>query len=452
MIVSGPAFLLRKQAGSGESLPFAEAYSSVCAELTSLADGNEVFAAHLEIAEDPMIEAAVEESLQCGMSEKEAVEAAREQICRMFEDIEDEYLRARVEDVRDIFRRIMRKMEGADDKVPEIPDGSILVAEELFPSDTGKIDFGKLKGIICQCGSSTSHVCIIAHAKGLPVSIGRSIDGIQDGDVVQIDDPLVGSHIASKVRVAGRKVYANAGSVAEIRKAISDGADGIGLFRTEFLFLGRDSMPSEEEQYEVYREAIAACGGKTLTIRTLDVGGDKQLPWCPCSKEENPFLGLRGIRFSFSRKDIFNVQMRAISRAITDTGATEVRVMLPMVSRIEEIREAKKHSSVPSLGIMVETPAAVLCAREFAAECDFFSIGTNDLTQYIMAADRGNASVAYLYDAMNPAVQKALAMTVDAARDAGIPVGICGELASDPRATDTLLALGFDSLSLNHIK
>jgi len=227
--------------------------------------------------------------------------------------------------------------------------------------------------------------------------------------------------------------------------------------------LSRPDMPSEEEQEAIYRNAIEACNGKPLTIRLLDAGGDKALPWHSPEQEDNPFLGVRGIRLLLANPEILRAQIRAILRAAADTRMTgETRIMIPMVTRIDEIRTVRDMVSSESalledvngsisveIGAMIETPAAVLNAVELAAACDFFSAGTNDLTQYVMAADRGNAAVSYLYDALSPAMKKALEMTVDAARSAGIPVGICGELASDPRATELLLGLGFDSLSIS---
>ena len=254
----------------------------------------DVFAAHLEMLDDPMLREAVEVELSTGKQPLEALDDACEGICEMFSEIGDEYLRARMDDVRDVFRRLRDAMCGGA-AVQDIPAGSVIVAEELLPSDTAGIDFSRVAGIICHRGSATSHVCIIAHSKGVPINVGRPIDGIREGDTVSVDDPMVGDarSIAGKLRAAGRKVYANAGSVDEVRAAIAAGADGIGLFRTEFLFMGRSGMPSFDEQRALYREALESCAGKPLTVRLLDIGGDKALPYLPMPAEENPFLGLR---------------------------------------------------------------------------------------------------------------------------------------------------------------
>ena len=256
-------------------------------------------------------------------------------------------------------------------------------------------------------------------------------------------------------------VYGNAGNLDEVRIAIERGADGIGLFRSEFLYMQESSLPTEERQFEAYRDAARYCSGKPLTIRTLDIGGDKALPYLNLPKEDNPFLGFRAIRISLKRPDLFKTQIRAILRS---SAYGNVRIMLPMISTLEEVKKAKElivdcmaeldNEDIPfneniEVGIMIETPAAAIIADLLAAEVDFFSIGTNDLTQYIMAADRGNGDVSDLYDPKNRAVLRAIGMAVDAASKAGIPVGICGEMASDQSATSILIGLGVDSLSVS---
>ncbi len=470
MKVSGPAVIWRKTVSGGAVRSFDEAYRLVDSELRQQADSEPVFAAHLEMLEDPMLRETVEANIAAGMSETTALEASRDSIVSMFEQIDDEYLRARIDDVRDVFARLDTAMRGSAAAAPAIAKGSVLVAEELLPSDTSQIDFGLLAGILCSRGSSTSHVCIIAHSRAVPIQVGVDISGIKDGDTVTVDDPMVGgvADIVSKVRAASRKLYVNAGNVDEVRAAIASGADGIGLFRTEFLFLHRDSMPGREEHRMRYREALLACEGKPLTLRTMDVGGDKQLPYMPMPKEENPFLGMRGIRCCLGHLEFFQLQLGGAVDAARDVrelhpewfrDGSPLRLMLPMVCKVEEIRQVKDilHSIAPdyaellSMGIMIETPAAVLDAAALAEESAFFSVGTNDLTQYIMAADRGNASVAHLYDAFAAPVQRALEMVVTAAHAAGIPVGICGELASVPAAASLLIALGFDSVSVSRL-
>ncbi len=484
-------------------ISFSDAFDAVHGELSSLANGTEssdVYAAHLAMLEDPMLREAVEANIASGMSDSEAVDAACTGICAMFSEIDDEYLRARVDDVRDIFRRLKDALGGAADSCSQYPPGAssilasrvirsaenlsaaaegahgghsshicsaakpVIVAEELLPSDIAKIDLSSIAGIICHRGSSTSHVSIIAHAHGIPIQFGTDISGIAEGDIVTVEDSMVGvSSIAEQVRSAGRKVYVNAGSIEDIRAAIAAGADGIGVFRTEFLFMDRDSMPSREEQRSIYRQALEICADKPLIIRLLDIGGDKAVPYLKMPREDNPFLGLRGVRFGLAHPELYEVQLGAIVDAAMDVPGSRPRIMIPMVSTVDEVRKVKEMFLVIlseakdlPLGIMIETPAAVLDAEALAAECDFFSLGTNDLTQYIMAADRGNSAVGDLYDPMSPAVRRAIEMTVSAAhssprRTSGIPVGICGELASDPRATAFLLAAGLDSLSLSRL-
>lgn len=506
MIARGPAYLWNKTASDWAVLSFADAFEQVRHDLetaASLSDTNaEVSAAHLAMLEDPMLREAVEAEMNAGKSELVALGSACNAICAMFSGIDDEYLRARVDDVRDVFGRIRAAMCGGEE-ASDVPAGSILVAEELLPSDFSRIDFSRLAGIICRRGSSTSHICILSRSIGVPIRVGADISGIRNGDTVEVDDPLAGGPqtVAAQVRAAGRKVYVNAAGIEDIRAAMAAGADGIGVLRTEFMFMGRESVPSRREQREIYLEAMEICGGKTLIIRLLDVGGDKALPYLPMPREDNPFLGVRGVRFGLAHPELYKAQLGAIADAAAElrkrhpewfAAGSPVRVMIPMVCTVEEIRRVRQilnvilsvsEGSAPlvSLGIMIETPAAVLDASALAAECDFFSLGTNDLTQYVMAADRGNAAVADLYDPLSPAVRRAVELTVAAAHSAdrpavptaasaaapavasaipgeasgtpgrGIPVGICGELASDPRATAFLLAAGLDSFSLSHL-
>ena len=465
MKVCGPAFLFERLS-SGETLKsFDRAYEIVQADLTREARDNALFAAHLEMLEDPMLKEGVKGLVSEGLSERDALTAACVQICTMFSEIDDEYLKARVDDVRDVCARLERAMCGDSDDVIDVPDGSILVAEELFPSDTARLDFSRIRGILCHRGSATSHVCIIAHSKAVPINVGVGIEGIRNGDQVEVDDPMVGESVSGKIRAAGRKLYVNAGTLDQVKTAIEADADGIGLFRTELLFLSGAEMPTFEEQREIYREAILMCSGKPLTFRTLDIGGDKRLPWLPLPEEDNPFLGLRGIRLCLKYPDILSTQLSAIVSAAVQVRSehpdwfegrpSPVRVMFPMVDTVEEIRSAKGLVTCPEglvqFGIMIETPAAVLNIDSMAEECNFFSLGTNDLTQYIMAADRGNAEVAHLYDSLCPAMLTAIGMAVRAAHAAGIHTGICGEMASDPRATDILLEIGVDSFSVSKI-
>ena len=436
----------------------------------------EVFSAHLEILEDPLLHDTIQRNVNEGMTPAEAVKAAADEISGMFNEIGDEYFKARVDDLNDICKGLVEFLEGTcGNPFENLPDDTIVVARELFPSDTVEMNLGKVRALVTSKGSPTSHVGIIARSKGIPFVTGIDISGIQAGDLLLVDavssevivNPTNSQTEAFKDRMAagngipeimrrvvtkyGMRIFGNAGSVKDIEAAIKSGADGIGLFRTEFLFLDRDELPSEEDQYKIYKEAVEACQGRPLTIRTMDIGGDKPSPGLNIPKEDNPYLGMRGIRLSLSMPDIFKEQIRAILRA---SAHGKVRMMLPMVTRVEEliqtralVRECDASSDL-EIGVMIETPAAALISDLLAEEADFFSIGTNDLTQYVMAADRGNASVSYLNDPLDEAVVRAVKIVVEAAHKKGIPMGVCGEAASNPEFAELLCGLGVDSLSL----
>lgn len=453
----------------------------------------EILSAHLEMLEDPMLHDGIQDKiLSGGLSAPQAVKEACEELQAMFDAIDDEYLRARKDDVRDICGQLLSALtEKAGIGPSPIPQGSVLVAEEILPSDAGKVDFNRLGAIVTRLGSITSHAAIIARSYGIPVLMGIPVERINDGDLLLVNaldgtltvnpdekteaefDKLLAKEMAHGAEASTQAfktavtrdgktimVYANAGSIGDVRKAIEGGADGIGLFRSEFLFMQDESLPSEEKQYEAYRDAVLICNGKPLTIRTLDVGGDKALPCLGLPREENPFLGFRAIRISLARPEIFKPQVRAILRA---SAHGPVRILLPMIATLDEIRQARSiisqcmneldreniaYDKAIPVGIMVETPAAVLMADEFSKEADFFSLGTNDLTQYILAADRGNNAISELYDHMNPAVLRAVSITAKAARENGIPVCVCGEMAADEQAVKPLLESGVDSLSV----
>lgn len=436
----------------------------------------EVFSAHLEILEDPLLHDTIQRNVNEGMTPAEAVKAAADEISGMFNEIGDEYFKARVDDLNDVCKGLVEFLDGkCGNPFENLPDDAIVVTRELFPSDTVEMNLGKVRALVTSKGSPTSHVGIIARSKGIPFVTGIDISGIQAGDLLLVDavssevivNPTNSQTEAFKDRMAagndipeimrrvvtkyGMRIFGNAGSVKDIEAAIKSGADGIGLFRTEFLFLDRDELPSEEDQYKIYKEAVEACQGRPLTIRTMDIGGDKPSPGLNIPKEDNPYLGMRGIRLSLSMPDIFKEQIRAILRA---SAHGKVRMMLPMVTRVEEliqtralVRECDASSDL-EIGVMIETPAAALISDLLAEEADFFSVGTNDLTQYVMAADRGNASVSYLNDPLDEAVVRAVKIVVEAAHKKGIPVGVCGEAASNPEFAELLCGLGVDSLSL----
>lgn len=491
-VALGRAFVITRHENSGAGqTSLSDAFAKAAEQLEKLAEQNEIFAAHLEILQDPMLEDTVNEFVADGCSTNEAVEKASEAICAQFEEIDDEYLRARADDVKDVCRRLEKCLTSdADNPFDGIREGDIIVAEELFPSDTAEMDLSKVGGFITAKGSSTSHVCIIARQHSIPVITGVAgcCETISTDDEILIygpegkvfinpDECLI-AHcrdlaacqsklpgISEQIKAGGKPValLANAGNVEDVRRAIAGGAGGIGLLRTEFLFMASKDLPSEDEQYESYREAAMICGDKPLIIRTMDIGGDKPVPGISIPAQQNPFLGLRGVRLSLERTDLFKTQLRAILRAGVEGN---IKVMFPMICTPEEFRRCKMlmeecagelqeqgipHADKLPLGIMVETPSSVLLAEEFAQEVSFFSIGTNDLTQYLMAADRGESSVAYLYDQKGTAVMRAIKMVAEAAHRHGIEVGICGELASDPTATKSLLDLGIDELSCSVI-
>ncbi len=478
-----------------EHARFVQALSDSTAQIAALAENDDIFAAHLEMVQDDMLRESVEAHIDGGESAVAAVRAAGEEMAAMFAAIDDEYLRAREADIRDIFSRIAANLTGGvRNPFDGVQDGDIIVADTLTPSDMTMIDFTRVRGFVTREGSATSHVCIIARNRDIPAVVGlhEAADEIATGDMLAVDasggevviapDEATVAHYMEAVEAyrlrrqrenesAGRTfrdgsgraihVFANAGDVGEVRAAIAAGADGIGLFRSEFLYMQSASAPTEQQQYEAYSAAAELCGGRPLVIRTLDVGGDKALPYLDFGREENPFLGWRAIRVSLAMRDMFREQLRAVLRA---SAHGDVRIMFPMIVDIGELREAKSlleeckaellekgiaFDCNIKVGVMIETPAAVLIAQSLAAECDFFSIGTNDLTQYVMAADRANTKVSYLYNPYSPAVASAISIAIKAADDAGIECGMCGEFASDTGATRSLLDAGLREFSVN---
>jgi len=453
----------------------------------------EIMEAHLSIMLDPALEESILAKIEQGVSAPVAVRDATEEIAQLFVGLENAYLRERGDGVRDVGSRIVRALLGI--KPTEFNEsGTILCAAEMLPSVVASLPSDKVIGLILGQGSITSHTVIMAKARGLPtlVGLGEQVQQIADGATAILDatnGQLIVSPTGEQLAAYGEKikqeqdkqahyvsqaqlpattsdgkrivVAANIGQPEEIVVAVEKGCDGVGLFRTEFLFMGRDSLPSEQEQFEAYKFVIEKCKGHLCVIRTLDIGGDKPLPYLAIPKEDNPFLGWRAIRISLQRTDIFRTQLRAILRAAAFGKAA---IMLPMIVNISEIVQTKalfaqvraelldEGERVPTdipLGIMVETPAAAVMAIELAKECDFFSIGTNDLVQYTLAADRGNQSVSYLFDHFHPAVLRLIAMAVRAAHASKIWVGVCGEMAGDPLATKLLISLGVDELSMS---
>ncbi len=474
---------------------FAVAKEAVLKDLRALAEQNEIFAAHAEIAADILLQEGVEDRIKNeGMTAQQAVSATVEEHAAILEGLDDAYLKERGADVRDIGKRYLAKLKGvALPDLGSLPEPVIVVAKELYPSELVNIDTARIKGILTEAGGVTSHAFVIAKSLGIPMLVGAAgiLLKVSEGDmicmdagtgqiVVRPDAACVQAYKQKKaadeaaeedgktlrntpaVTKDGKRILlcANVGNVRDIEAALPMNIDGIGLFRTELLYMENTHFPTEEEQFAVYKKA-AELMPQELTIRTLDIGGDKELSYYKWDKEENPCLGWRGIRILLDKKELFKEQLRAILRA----GAYgHVRMMFPMIISLEELREAKalvaeckeelRAAGIPfdeamQIGMMIETPAAVLLAEEFAKEADFFSIGTNDLTQYLLAVDRGNTNVSEKFDYFHPAVTKAIGQVIAAGHAAGIQVGMCGEMAGDPKAVTLLLELGLDAFSMS---
>lgn len=454
-----------------------------------------IMEAHRMMVQDPMmadnIMAKIEE---LGNAPQGVLKAAEEQAV-MFEQMEDEYFAARAVDLRDVGKRVAKYILGV--KEPEIGDEKvILCGREIEPSVIAGMETEKIAGVLLGSGSTTAHAVIIAKARAIPTIVGLNkedrIDRIADGDHVIMDGErgeivinpapediasydekikkqkeLAAHYAALKdlptVTTDGVKVdlMANIGTHMDVDNALNYGAEGVGLFRSEFVFMGRQDIPTEEDQFKAYKEAIEKCKGKLCVIRTMDIGGDKPLPYLNIPEEENPFLGYRAVRISLQRRDLFLPQLKAILRAGVYGKAA---IMIPMIINVAEFKkvkefieeaklelahEGKAYSDDVQVGIMVETPAAAIMTPILAKYVDFFSIGTNDLVQYTLAVDRGNANISYLYNHFNPAVLRLVQRTITSARENGIWAGMCGEMASDPNAAVLLMAMGISELSMS---
>ncbi|SDC02517.1 phosphoenolpyruvate--protein phosphotransferase [Melghirimyces thermohalophilus] len=454
-----------------------------------------IFDAHLSFLDDPAYIGEIKNRIRDKKENAEAIsEEVTEEMASMLASLPDEYMQARADDIRDVGNRILLLLSGIEPFDPSLlQSGSIVIADDLAPSDTAQFPPG-VAAMVTSRGSKTAHAAIMARTLGIPavLGIGDNLDQIQEDDTLIVDgdegnvtiNPDADSQQKARaemerqqelrraalekagsdaVTADGKRiqVFANIGRPADLETALQNGAEGIGLFRTEFLYLENDHWPTEEEQADAYAKVLKAFEGKPVVIRTLDIGGDKDLPYADLPTEENPFLGHRAIRFCLSNPEIFKTQLRALLRAGVHG---DLWIMFPMVENVSEIREAKSlleearselekegHAVAqqPKVGIMIEVPAAAVTADVLAKEVDFMSIGTNDLTQYTLAADRGNERVAPLYDAAHPAVLRLVRQTCDAARQEGIITGMCGELAGDPKMTEVLVGLGLDELSMS---
>lgn len=457
----------------------------------------EILNGHVLLLSDPMLSEEIKQKIQNELVNAEfAVDSVYDMYAGMFASMDDELMQQRATDMKDLKVRILKGLLGmADVDVARLPEGSILVAEDLTPSMTAGLNPQTVCGIVTELGGRTSHSAILSRALEIPavVAISGLLENIHDGDTVCFDgdkgevvihpdaDTLAEyekkkeAYLLEKkelenykgkpsVTKDGRKVeiVANIGKPEDAQRALEYDAEGVGLFRTEFLFMDRENAPTEEEQFEAYKKVATLMKDKPVIIRTLDIGGDKEIRYLGIEQDENPFLGYRAIRLCLDRKeDLYRPQLRALLRA---SAFGDIRIMIPLITCVDEIREAKAlireimedldreniaYNKNIQVGIMVETAASSIMADVFAKEVDFFSIGTNDLTQYTMCVDRGNAKVSYLYSPLNPAVLRSLKRVITSAKEAGIMVGMCGEAAADPLLIPLLLVWGLDEFSMS---
>ncbi|MBD2800889.1 phosphoenolpyruvate-protein phosphotransferase PtsI [Xenorhabdus szentirmaii] len=458
----------------------------------------EIFEGHIMLLEDEELEQEIVSLIKNNLSTADAaVYSVIEDQAKALEELDDEYLKERAADVRDIGKRLLRNILGMSIiDLGLIEEEVILVANDLTPSETAQLNLDKVLGFITDLGGRTSHTSIMARSLELPAIVGTTnattqikngsdliLDAVNNKIYINPSDTEIeqlkaakNEYLTEKTELAKLKdlpaitldghqveVCANIGTVRDVTGAERNGAEGVGLYRTEFLFMDRDALPTEDEQFEAYKAVAEAVGNQAIIVRTMDIGGDKDLPYMNLPKEENPFLGWRAIRICLDRKEILHSQLRAILKA---SAFGKLRIMFPMVISVEEIRELKSELSLLKnqlrsenkafdesieVGIMVETPAAATIAHHLAKEVDFFSIGTNDLTQYTLAVDRGNELISHLYNPMSPAVLSLIKQVIDASHAEGKWTGMCGELAGDERATLLLLGMGLDEFSMSAI-
>ncbi|MFP8033969.1 phosphoenolpyruvate-protein phosphotransferase PtsI [Escherichia coli] len=457
-----------------------------------------IFEGHIMLLEDEELE---QEIIALIKDKHMTADAAAHEVIEgqasALEELDDEYLKERAADVRDIGKRLLRNILGLKIiDLSAIQDEVILVAADLTPSETAQLNLKKVLGFITDAGGRTSHTSIMARSLELPAIVGTGsvtsqvknddyliLDAVNNQVYVNPTNEVIDKMRAVQEQVASEKaelaklkdlpaitldghqveVCANIGTVRDVEGAERNGAEGVGLYRTEFLFMDRDALPTEEEQFAAYKAVAEACGSQAVIARTMDIGGDKELPYMNFPKEENPFLGWRAIRIAMDRKEILRDQLRAILRA---SAFGKLRIMFPMIISVEEVRALRKEIEIYKqelrdegkafdesieIGVMVETPAAATIARHLAKEVDFFSIGTNDLTQYTLAVDRGNDMISHLYQPMSPSVLNLIKQVIDASHAEGKWTGMCGELAGDERATLLLLGMGLDEFSMSAI-
>lgn len=475
---------------------YQDAVDTATKQLESIAGDSEIFAAYIQLVQDEALIQGITDKIKGGCNAEAAVEDTADEFIMIFEMMEDVYMKERAADLKDVKKRLQYALAGiTENPFAELKEPSIIIAEELTPSDTANMNFDNVLGFLTELGGVTSHVSIIAKGKGIPCLTGvKDICTLaKEGMMVVMDagsgeiylDPeaeTIAEYEEKKAKFEKWEqimeeesrnpsvtrdghsfmLCANVGNIEDIRDALKSCLEGIGLFRSEFVYMmKKDSFPTEEEQFEIYKEAALLMKEKELTIRTLDIGGDKSLDYYEFEKEENPFLGCRAIRLCLSMPEMFKTQLRALLRA---SVYGNIRIMYPMLISVDELERANGFLEECKLelrekgiafredvevGMMIETPSSVLMADEFAQRVDFFSIGTNDLTQYLLVVDRGNKNISQLYDSFHPTVLRAINYVIKCAHAHGIKVGMCGEFASDAKASRILLGMGLDEFSMS---
>lgn len=459
-------------------------------------DKAEIFSAHLLVLSDPeLVDAITNKITNEKVNAEYALHDVSQMFITMFEQMDNEYMQERAADIRDVTKRVLAHLLGVTIPNPSmLTEEVIIVAEDLTPSDTAQLNKQYVKGFTTNIGGRTSHSAIMARSMELPAVVGTKtitsqvsegtlliVDGMDGQVIINPSGEVIKQYEEKKQSFENQKaewaklknektvtadgihveLAANIGTPHDVEGVLNNGGEGVGLYRTEFLFMGRGEMPSEEEQFEAYKLVLEKMGDKPVVVRTLDIGGDKELPYLNLPEEMNPFLGYRAIRLCLDQQDIFRTQLKALLKASTFGN---LKIMFPMIATLDEFREAKtillnekealvnngqKVNDKIEIGIMVEIPATAVIAEQFAKEVDFFSIGTNDLIQYTMAADRMNETISYLYQPYNPAILRLIKMVIDAAHNNKKWVGMCGEMAGDPIAIPLLLGLGLDEFSMS---